>query len=91
MLLVIADQAHYHSRPSQYMVEDIAREHDTKEFKIAIVKAHDFLGISSLGGIPMQAICGASLFDEILIDEDSQFGLAGTESGLIPQDPLSIQ
>ena len=74
MLLVISDQAHYHPRPAEESLEGLTRKHDTKEFQMAFARAHNFLGISSFGGVPLQAIAGGCLFgDANLEGEDIQF------------------
>ena len=62
MLVTIPDQAHQHSKPAQQILEDLMRKKDPKEFQMAVVRAHNFLGISCSGGVPLQTIAGGCLF-----------------------------
>ena len=58
MLLVLSDQAYYHPRPAETILEGLTRKHDTKDFQMAVVRAHNFLGVSIFCGVLVQTIAG---------------------------------
>ena len=53
MLVTFSDQAYQHPKPAQQILEDLTREKYSKQFQMAVVKAHNFLGISCFGGVPL--------------------------------------
>ena len=74
MLVMISDQAYHHFRPAQEILEDLTRKKDTKEFQMAVVRDHIFLGISCFGSLSLQTIAGGCLFyDTKLEGEATQF------------------
>ena len=74
MLVTLSDHAHQHPIPAQQILEDLTREKESKPFQLAVVRAHNFLGISCFGGVPLQAIAGGCLFYETRLEGlDIQF------------------